>query len=270
MRWNWWYSFFLFISKTTCPSPKKSGGRDTQCLLGYVSAIFSFLDGDDLLPQHYWLCHRQPNNKKTLKNSVDLNSPRVRCYILFYLTFMQLFIHNYNPVHPLFILLKDRSLRVLATQHLAQDRHPYYASCIVSISSVFFGAEIKLPQISFGPVIHDITLGIKLPQISFGPEIHGITLGIKLPQILFGPVIHGITLARLTLILKATSTEKHVRRLKAFLRKLIVRLQSGDIKKKNSQFLLLMHAILFERPVPKFALQVWRIKQHPFYSTLAA
>ena len=79
------------------------------------------------------------------------------------------------------ILLKDNSLRLLATQRLAQGRHPYYASCIVCISLVFFGD------------------------------------GIKLPQILFAVAIHGITLARLTLILKVTSTEKYdVRRLKPF------------------------------------------------------
>ena len=97
------------------------------------------------------------------------------------------------------ILLKDNSLRLLATQRLAQGRHPYYASCIVCISLVFFGD------------------GIKLPQILLAVPIHGITLGIKLPQILFAVAPHGITLARLTLILKVTSTEKYdVRRLKPF------------------------------------------------------
>ena len=99
------------------------------------------------------------------------------------------------------ILLKDNSLRLLATQRLAQGRHPYYASCIVSISSVFFGDRIKLPQISFAVyIILGIRVGIKLPQISFAVYI-----------------IHGIRLARLTLILKVTSTEKYdVRRLKPF------------------------------------------------------
>ena len=97
------------------------------------------------------------------------------------------------------ILLKDNSLRLLATQRLAQGRHPCYACCIVCISLVFFGD------------------GIKLPQILLAVPIHGITLGIKLPQILFAVAIHGITLARLTLILKVTSTEKYdVRRLKPF------------------------------------------------------
>ena len=102
--------------------------------------------------------------------------------------------------HPLFmttILLKDCSLRLQATQRLAQGCHPYYASCIVSIFSVFFGA------------------GIKLLQILLVPVIHGISLGIKLLQISLVPVIYAITLARLTLILKVTSTEKYdVRRLK--------------------------------------------------------
>ena len=115
------------------------------------------------------------------------------------------------------ILLKDCSLRLLATQRLAQGRHPYYASCIVCISLVFFGDGIKLPQILLAVPIHGITLGIKLPQILFAVPIHGITLGIKLPQILFAVAKHGITLARLTLILKVTSTEKYdVRRLKPF------------------------------------------------------
>ena len=52
--------------------------------------------------------------------------------------------------YPLFmttILLKDNPLRLLATQRLGQGSHPYYASCIVSISLVFFGDGIKLPQI---------------------------------------------------------------------------------------------------------------------------
>ena len=124
------------------------------------------------------------------------------------------------PEQPLFmttILLKDCSLRLLATQRLAQGRHPYYASCIVSISSVFFGAGIKLLQILLVPVIHGISLGIKLLQILLVPVIHGISLGIKLLQISLVPVVHGITLASLTLILKVTSTEKYdVRRLKPF------------------------------------------------------
>ena len=115
------------------------------------------------------------------------------------------------------ILLKDNSLRLLATQRLAQGRHLYYASCIVCISLVFFGDGIKLPQILLAVGIHGITLGIKLPQILLAVPIHGITLGIKLPQILFAVAIHGITLARLTLILKVTGTEKYdVRRLKPF------------------------------------------------------
>ena len=98
------------------------------------------------------------------------------------------------------ILLKDNSLRLLATQRLAQGRHPYYASCIVCISLVFFGDGIKLPQILLAVGIHGITLGIKLPQISFAVYIR-----------------HGIRLARLTLILKVTTTEKYdVRRLKPF------------------------------------------------------
>ena len=86
-------------------------------------------------------------------------------------------------------------------------------------------------------------------KFRLGQKYMALRLESNFLKFCLGPVIHGITLARLTLILKATSTEKHVRRLKAFLRKLIVRLQSGDIKKHNSQFLLLMHAILFERPV---------------------
>ena len=91
------------------------------------------------------------------------------------------------------IFLKDNSLRLLATQRLAQGRQPYYASCIVSISSVFFGAGIKLLQISLAPEKVEL----------------GISLGIKL--------LHSIRLARLTLILKVTSTEKYdVRRLKPF------------------------------------------------------
>ena len=111
------------------------------------------------------------------------------------------------------ILLKDNSLRLLATQRLAQGRQPYYASCIVSISSVFFGAGIKLLQISLAPekVVLGISLGIKLLQILFAPEPvdHGISLGIKL--------LHSIRLVRMTLILKVTSTEKYdVRRLKPF------------------------------------------------------
>ena len=117
------------------------------------------------------------------------------------------------------IFLKDNSLRLLATQRLAQGRQPYYASCIVSISSVFFGAGIKLLQISLAPekVELGISLGIKLLQILLVPVIHGISLGIKLPQISLVPVVHGITLASLTLILKVTSTEKYdVRRLKPF------------------------------------------------------
>ena len=101
----------------------------------------------------------------------------------------------------------------MATQRLAQGRQPYYASCIVSISSVFFGAGIKLLQISLAPekVELGISLGIKLLQILLAPEKveHGISLGIKL--------LHSIRLARLTLILKVTSTEKYdVRRLKPF------------------------------------------------------
>ena len=107
------------------------------------------------------------------------------------------------PEHPLFmttIFLKDNSLRLLATQRLAQGRHPYYASCIVCISLVFFGDVIKLPQILLAVGIHGITFGIKLPQISFAVYIR-----------------HGIRLARLTLILKVTTTEKYdVRRLKPF------------------------------------------------------
>ena len=115
------------------------------------------------------------------------------------------------------ILLKDNPLRLLATQRLGQGSHPYYASCIVSISLVFFGDGIKLPQILLPVYIRAITLGIKLPQILLAVRILGITLGIKLPQILFAVDIHGITLARLTLILKVTSTEKYdVRRLNPF------------------------------------------------------
>ena len=81
---------------------------------------------------------------------------------------------------------------LLASQRLAQARHPYYASCIVTISSVFFGAGIKLLQILLAPeklqsVI--IALGIKLPQILLPPEEKKIqwviALGIKLPQIPF-------------------------------------------------------------------------------------
>ena len=111
------------------------------------------------------------------------------------------------------IFLKDNSLRLLATQRLAQGRQPYYASCIVSISSVFFGAGNKLLQISLAPekVVLGISLGIKLLQILFAPEPvdHGISLGIKL--------LHSIRLVRMTLILKVTSTEKYdVRRLKPF------------------------------------------------------
>ena len=111
------------------------------------------------------------------------------------------------------ILLKDCSLRLLATQRLAQGRHPYYASRIVSISSVIFGAGIKLLQILLAPgnVELGISLGIKLLQILLAPGNveHGISLGIKL--------LHSTRLARLTLIVKVTSTEKYdVRRLKPF------------------------------------------------------
>ena len=131
------------------------------------------------------------------------------------------------------IFLKDNSLRLLVTQRLAQGRHPYYASCIVSISSVFFGAGIKLLQILLAPekVELGISLGIKPLQILLASEKVelGISFGIKLLQILFAPepvdhgislgikLLHSIRLVRMTLILKVTSTEKYdVRRLKPF------------------------------------------------------
>ena len=39
---------------------------------------------------------QHPNPPPPKKKSVDLNLPRITCYILFSLTFMQLFIHNYK------------------------------------------------------------------------------------------------------------------------------------------------------------------------------
>ena len=230
---------FLIHIWNDLPPPLKVRRREHAAPSGLCVRHFVFFGRSDLPPQHDWLCHKQPNNNKPpKKRRLEFIQDYLLHFILpyFYAAFhLQL---QRVPEHPLFmttILLKDCSLRLLATQRLAQGRHPYYASCIVSISSVFFGAGIKLLQISLFPVIHGlslgikllqillvpvvhgISLGIKLLQISLVPVIHGISLGIKLPQISPVPVIHGITLARLTLILKVTSTEKYdVRRLKPF------------------------------------------------------
>ena len=194
---------FLVHNWNDLPPSLKVRRRGHVAPSGLCVRHFVFFGRSDLPPQHDWLCHKQPNNNKPpKKRRLEFTQDYLLHFILsyFYAAFhLQL---QRVPEHPLFmttILLKDCSLRLLATQRLAQGRHSYYSSCIVPISSVFFGA------------------GIKLPQILLFPGIHGISLGIKLLQISLVPGIHGITLAHLTLILKVTSTEKYdVRRLKPF------------------------------------------------------
>ena len=226
MWWDWWYPFFLFISETTCPLPSKVRRRGNTTPSGLCVRHFVFFGRSDLPPQHVWLCHRRPNNnnpplpqkKRRLEFTQDYSLHFILPY--FYAAFhSQLQRVQEYPLFMTTILLKDNPLRLLATQRLGQGSHPYYASCIVSISLVFFGDGIKLPQILLLVYIRAIIIrhGIKLPQILLAVKILGNTLGIKLPQILFAVDMHGITLARLTLILKVTSTEKYdVRRLKPF------------------------------------------------------
>ena len=104
MWWNWWYPFFLFISEMTCPLPSKVRRRGQATPSGLCVRHFVFFGRSDLPPQHVWLCHRHPNNNAPTpptppppkKKSVDFNLPRITCYLLFSLTFMQLFIHNYK------------------------------------------------------------------------------------------------------------------------------------------------------------------------------
>ena len=110
--WNLWYPFFLFISETTFPLPSKG---DMQRPLGYASAILSFLNRDDLPPQHDWLCHRQPNNNKLFlkKRRLQFTQDYLLHFILPY--FYVAFHSKLQRVteHPLFmttILLKDCSL----------------------------------------------------------------------------------------------------------------------------------------------------------------
>ena len=86
--------------KRPAPSPQKSGGGDTQRLLGYTSAILSFLDAVTCHRNMFGCATGSPTTTTTAphppQKNVNLNLPRITCYILFFLNFMQLFIHNYK------------------------------------------------------------------------------------------------------------------------------------------------------------------------------
>ena len=139
MRWNWWYPFFLFISKATC--------RRACNAIWVMCPPFCLFWTEMTCYRNMIGCATGSLIITSSKKCADLNLPRISCYILF---FFYAAFHSQlqrNTEHPLFILLKDCLFMLLASQRLAQGRHPYYASCIVIISSVFFGAGIKLLQI---------------------------------------------------------------------------------------------------------------------------
>ena len=104
MWWNWWYPFFLFISETTCPLPSKVRRRGQAtpsglCVRHFVFFLTQWLATATCLavPQAPQQQHPNPTPPPPpKKKSVDLNLPRITCYLLFSLTFMQLFIHNYK------------------------------------------------------------------------------------------------------------------------------------------------------------------------------